>query len=134
MILIPVAAGITLYSLLSLPYMLPVLSFERLSKYSDLTNKWIPAPIIRWEDGKEHQISQGYADITCWKELAEIVTNTYNSLTPFEKRQCTIFCQRNYGYAGAIHFYGHQYQLPEPVTFPAKWQVCFAGTRQPILV
>ena len=34
-----------------------------------------------------------------------------------EKHRCTIFCQRNYGYAGAIHFYGHSYNLPEPVTF-----------------
>lgn len=117
LILIPVAAGITLYSLLSLPYVLPVLSFERLSKYSDLTNKWVSAPFMRWEDGKRHRLSQVYADMTGWKELADKVALTYNGLNETDKKNCTVFCERNYGYAGAIHFYGKKYHLPEPVTF-----------------
>jgi hypothetical protein len=114
---VPIMAAITVFSLFSLPYVLPVLSFKSLEKYAEKTGSWVSAPFIRWEDGKEHQVSQVYADMTGWKELANTVEKAYNSLTREEKNHCTIFCQRNYGYAGAIHFYGHQHKLPEPVTF-----------------
>ena len=110
-------AVITVFSLFSLPYVLPVLSFKSLEKYAAKTGSWVSAPFIRWEDGKQHQVSQVYADMTGWKELANMVEKAYNNLTPEEKNQCTIFCQRNYGYAGAINFYGHKYNLPDAVTF-----------------
>jgi hypothetical protein len=108
---------LSVYSLLSLPFVLPILTYQQLEKYSAFTKGWIAAPFMRWEDGKEHAVSQVYADMTGWKELTAIAGKAYNSLTQKEKQNCTVFCQRNYGYAGAIHFYGHPYNLPEPVTF-----------------
>jgi len=116
-ILIPAMIVVTLYGLISLPFVLPVLSFPGLEKYSEITGKWVSAPFMRWEDGKEHQVSQVYADMTGWKELAENVASVYHNLDSEDQKKCTIYCQRNYGYAGAIHFYGHPYHLPEPVTF-----------------
>ncbi len=114
---ITVLTVMTICSLLFLPYVLPVLPFEKLARYSSYTRNRIPAPFIRWEDGKEHQLSQVYADMTGWKEMAEKVAKTYKSLNAEDQKKCTIYCERNYGYAGAIHFYGHPYNLPEPVTF-----------------
>ena len=110
-------AIISIYSALALPFVLPVLSYRQLEKYSDLTKGYITTPFMRWEDGKKYNVSQVYADMTGWKELAGIAAKAFQSLTPEEKNRCTIFCQRNYGYAGAIHFYGHSFDLPEPITF-----------------
>jgi len=110
-------AILTGWSLLSFPFVIPTLSFEKLEKYSAKTKGWVAAPFMRWEDGNEHQVSQIYADMTGWRELAGIVAKAYNGLTPEEKQNCTVLCQRNYGCAGAIHFYGKQWNLPEPVTF-----------------
>jgi len=110
-------AILTGWSLLSFPFVIPTLSFEKLENYSAKTKGWVAAPFMRWEDGNEHQVSQIYADMTGWSELAGIVAKAYNSLTPEEKQNCTVLCQRNYGDAGAIHFYGKQWKLPEPITF-----------------
>jgi MFS family permease len=115
-----VIAGLSLlsvYSLLSLPFVLPVLSFKSLDKYAAKTKNWVAAPFMRWEDGAEHSISQVFADMTGWQEIAGYVTLAYNSLDNDDKQRCTIYCQRSYGYAGAVHFYGKKARLPEPVTF-----------------
>jgi hypothetical protein len=64
-----------------------------------------------------HPISQAYTDMTGWRQLASLVSDAYNRLTEDEKKRCTIFVEANYGIAGAIHFYGKEYDLPQPVTF-----------------
>jgi len=113
-------SGLTIltgWSLLSFPFVIPTLTFEKLEKYSAKTKGWVAAPFMRWEDGNEHQVSQIYADMTGWNELAGLVAKAYNTLTTGEKQNCTILCQRNYGDAGAVHFYGKQWNLPEPITF-----------------
>jgi uncharacterized membrane protein (GlpM family) len=115
-----VIAGLSLisvYSLLSMPFVLPVLSFKTLEKYAEKTKTWVAAPFMRWEDGQEYPISQVFADMTGWRELTGFVTLAFNSLDEDEKKHCTVFCQRNYGYAGAVHFYGKKSGLPQPVTF-----------------
>jgi len=41
-------------------------------------------------------------------------------ITPFLRRRKKLhnfFCERNYGYAGAVYFYGIEYDLPEAITF-----------------
>jgi hypothetical protein len=57
-------AILTSWSLLSFPFVIPTLSFEKLEKYSAKTKGWVAAPFMRWEDGNEHQVSQIYADMT----------------------------------------------------------------------
>jgi hypothetical protein len=105
------------YSLIALPFGLPLLSFERLSKYTENTENLIIYPFYRWEDGKVHSTSQAYADMTGWRQLASLVSDAYNMLTEDEQGRCTIFVEADYGVAGAIHFYGKEYDLPQPVTF-----------------
>lgn len=56
----------------------------------------------RWEDGREYPLSQDFADMIGWKELAEKTEKIYNAMP--EKEQVLILCD-NYGQAGAINFY-----------------------------
>jgi hypothetical protein len=106
-----------IFSLLALPFGLPILSFERLDEYSKKTGNIIIAPFSRWEDGEKHLISQVYSDMTGWKELTQYVARAYYQLSEEEQQLCTIYGERNYGYAGAINFYGRAYRLPEAITF-----------------
>lgn len=55
-----------------------------------------------WEDGKDHPISQDFADMLGWKELATKVDSIYNALP--NKESVLILCD-NYGQAGAINYY-----------------------------
>lgn len=61
--------------------------------------------LLRWEDGKDHQLPQDFADMTGWKELASKVDHVYAGLQ--NKGNTLIICD-NYGQAGAINFYSKQ--------------------------
>ena len=56
----------------------------------------------RWEDGKDHPISQDFADMQGWKELAAIVDSAYTTIAG--KAATLVRCD-NYGQAGAINYY-----------------------------
>jgi len=60
------------------------------------------AGLLQWEDGKDHQLPQDFADMLGWKELANKVEKAYNKLPDDEK---TIVLCDNYGQAGAINYY-----------------------------
>lgn len=112
------AIGIFMFcSLAAVPYGWPVLSFDRLQAYTKYHRGLVPYPFATWEDGQTHAVSQVYADMTGWKELTGLVDIAYRKLPEAERETATIYCQRNYGYAGAIHFYGRGLGLPEPITF-----------------
>lgn len=117
---------IVIYSLLSvsllmsaavMPSGLPELSYENYSNYIEKTRRFIVHPLLEWDNGTQHSFSQAWADMTGWKELAAYVAKAYYSLTEEEKKKCTIFGERNYGYAGAVYFYGREYNLPDAITF-----------------
>ncbi len=73
----------------SLPTKTPAAYFKAQEKHS-------------WEDGKKHPISQDYADMLGWKELAQKVDSIYKTLP--NKESVFILCD-NYGQAGAINYY-----------------------------
>lgn len=58
--------------------------------------------LLRWEDGKEHELPQDFADMLGWKELAQKVDSAYALVT--ETDHLLILCD-NYGQAGAINYY-----------------------------
>lgn len=58
--------------------------------------------LTRWEDGKDHEIPQDFADMLGWKELAKKVDIAYAKAPSGEY---TIIICDNYGQAGAINFY-----------------------------
>ena len=103
---------VILISLPMLPFSLPVYEHEKMEEFSkpmaEFTN--------RWEDGKVHNLPQDYADMTGWKELADIVIDTYKELPDESKKKCSIYAEA-YCTAGAILFYGKEHGLPEPISF-----------------
>ncbi|MCE7059478.1 glycosyltransferase family 39 protein [Dyadobacter sp. CY343] len=60
------------------------------------------AGLLRWEDGKDHEIPQDFADMVGWKELAEKVDAAYTK-SP-DPENTLVLCD-NYGQAGAINYY-----------------------------
>jgi len=108
---------IAVISLPSLPYSLPLLSFDKLDRYSRATHYKIIYPFSRWEDGLEHSHSQVYFDMTGWNQLANVVSKAYNQLSIADQKSCLLYVERNYGDAGALNFYGKPLGLPTPVTF-----------------
>jgi MFS family permease len=103
--------------IITMPFAIPVFTFEQLDKYAAHTNYAVIYPFSRWEDGKDHGQSQVFSDMTGWEELTSYVAKAYQQLSLAERSMCTIYAQRNYGYAGAVHFYGKKYRLPDAVTF-----------------
>ncbi|MFN8256498.1 MAG: glycosyltransferase family 39 protein [Bacteroidales bacterium] len=101
----------------ALPFCLPVLSFDALNRYSEKTGNLNIFPFYRWEDGKIHPVSQVFADMTGWEEMVQYVSKSYKMLDKEEQKNCTIFAEENYGYAGAVNFYGKKYNLPAAITF-----------------
>lgn len=66
-----------------------------------------PAPykelgLLRWEDGKNHELPQDYADMQGWKELAGEVDKAFLKIN--DPEHTVIICD-NYGQAGAINYY-----------------------------
>lgn len=72
------------------------------SKYVEYAEKGEPFSSHTWEDGKKYPISQDFADMLGWKELASKVDSVYQSIP--DKKHTLILCD-NYGEAGAINYY-----------------------------
>jgi hypothetical protein len=84
---------------LMVPLMFPIKAPEKLKegyiRHPDLQ-------LTRWEDGKNHDIPQDFADMLGWRELAAKVDLAYSKAPANEYTM--IICD-NYGQAGAINFY-----------------------------
>lgn len=96
-IIIPVALIVYIFQ-----YVLPVLPPEGIEKKKEIFQR---IGLLRWEDGKDHQLPQDFADMLGWKELASIVDQAFEFVD--EKENTIIQCD-NYGEAGAINFYSKQ--------------------------
>jgi len=72
------------------------------TKYFQNAKEHQPFSEHTWEDGKKHPISQDFADMLGWKELARKTDSVYNGLA--DKQHVLIICD-NYGQAGAINYY-----------------------------
>jgi len=60
--------------------------------------------LMRWEDGKNHELPQDFADMLGWKEMASKSLDAYKSLSDSVKRETLVICD-NYGQTGALNFY-----------------------------
>lgn len=93
----PLFIGLPLLFLFPMVYFdFPVRSPEQFVTFAEKHPDW---GMHRWENGKEYPISQDFADMIGWKELAEkveaVIPDSGNTL---------ILCD-NYGQAGAINYY-----------------------------
>ncbi|CAN5212550.1 hypothetical protein BH20BAC1_BH20BAC1_18970 [soil metagenome] len=80
-------------------YLLPVLSPEEITADKHVFEK---IGLLRWEDGKNHNIPQDFADMIGWKELARLADSAM--LVSPDPQKTIIQCD-NYGQAGAINYY-----------------------------
>lgn len=94
-------------NLLLFPLALPVLPLDQTMTAFKLLHI---AP--KWEDQKDHYLSQDYADMLGWDEMTEKVAKAYHNLSPEQQKHTQIYAD-NYGEAGAIHHIGKRYNLPD---------------------
>ena len=71
--------------------------------------------MLRWEDGKNHNLPQDFADMLGWKEIADKTMSAYNIIPASETENTLIICS-NYGQAGAINYYNRS-KIPEAYAF-----------------
>lgn len=96
-LLIPVLLFIPLYRI-AFPNKSPQYIIAHPAKY----RKW---GMLRWEDGKDHQLPQDFADMLGWQELAHKVDSVYGTIP--DTSATLVLCD-NYGQAGAINFYSRK--------------------------
>ncbi|MBR8536872.1 glycosyltransferase family 39 protein [Carboxylicivirga sediminis] len=68
-------------------------------------NRYQEMGVLRWEDGKDHELPQDFADMLGWHELAQKLDSVYASL---DNPSSTLVLCDNYGQAGAVNFYGRE--------------------------
>lgn len=61
--------------------------------------------LLKWEDQRDHALTQDFADMLGWKEITERTEKFFDSLPDSIKASTTIY-GANYGQAGAMKFYG----------------------------
>jgi 4-amino-4-deoxy-L-arabinose transferase-like glycosyltransferase len=86
------------------PVALPMLSPEILSDFYGVSGI-AKTGLLKWEDQRDHELPQDFADMLGWKELTERTERFYQSLPDSTKAVAIIYC-RNYGQAGSLKFYG----------------------------
>jgi hypothetical protein len=104
-----------LLSIFFIPLGLPVLPAVQMEKYCSAFSRNISSAPMRNEQNGYYPLPQDYMDMTGWKELAGLAAVAYNELDSLEQKECILFAN-NYGQAGALDFYGKQYNLPVPVS------------------
>ena len=88
-----------------IPALLPVWKPEKLAAYYCKTGL-DKTGANHWEDLKDHELPQDFADMQGWKEIAGKVSELYAKLPDSTKRRTMVYC-RNYGLAGALKYYGN---------------------------
>jgi hypothetical protein len=81
--------------MIAFPIRTPDQTKLHMAKYKDIG-------LLRWEDGKDHDLPQDFADMLGWRELAKKVDSAYSGLSDHE--HTLVYCD-NYGQAGAINYY-----------------------------
>ncbi|MBB2145624.1 glycosyl transferase [Pedobacter sp. LMG 31464] len=94
--------AIAIILLLFLPMLRIDLPLRSPEQYAEAAKLHKPFSEHKWEDGKTHPISQDFADMLGWKELASKTDSLYTSIA--DKEHVMILCD-NYGEAGAINYY-----------------------------
>jgi hypothetical protein len=97
-------------SIFLIPIYLPIFAPARLAAFF-ARNHIAKTGALTWEDQKTHPLPQDFSDMLGWKEMAGKTARVYHALTATEKKQTVVYAD-NYGEAGALNYYGSDYQLP----------------------
>lgn len=87
------------------PLIMPVYSPEQIIAHH---KRFERVGALRWEDGKNHQLPQDYADMQGWKELAHLADSAYAMV---KDKDGLLVRADNYGQAGAINYYSKYKQI-----------------------
>ena len=71
--------------------------------------------LLRWEDGKNHNLPQDFADMLGWHEMADKSLLAYRMIPAEELANTLIICN-NYGQAGALNYYNRG-KMPQAYSF-----------------
>ncbi|MEO7960184.1 MAG: glycosyltransferase family 39 protein [Ginsengibacter sp.] len=86
----------------SVPLILIAFPFQSPAKIQEVSQRYRKLGLLRWEDGKEHNMPQDFADMLGWSELARKTDAAY---APINNKDNTLVICDNYGQAGAINYY-----------------------------
>ena len=71
--------------------------------------------LLRWEDGKNHNLPQDFADMLGWKEMAQKSLDAFNMIPAGELANTLVICN-NYRQAGALNYYNRK-KMPAAYSF-----------------
>jgi hypothetical protein len=101
---------------LTLPFIPIVLPMMKPEKLATLYKEKGVAKIglLKWEDQRDHELPQDFADMLGWKELSDKAEKFYTSLPDSIKIKTMVYAS-NYGQAGAMKYYAMNDQFRNSV-------------------
>jgi hypothetical protein len=99
-----------------LPFSLPVYQPEKMVEYDRKMIDRGMDMMLKWEDGRVHDLPQDYADMIGWDELGQKVWAFYDAL-PDSVKAHTLVYGEHYGAAGAASYYRPGPSYPEVFSF-----------------
>jgi len=121
-----VATLIVLWGYGAVPFGLPIVPAEPMARFSASMGM---TSAVRTNWGEYLPLPQDYADMLGWRQQAEAVARTYESLTPDEQSRVVLYGS-NYGEAGALDFYGRELGLPPVISLAGSFYLFGPGERQ----
>lgn len=101
-----------------LPLIMPLYSPEEIVAHH---KRFERVGSLRWEDGKNHQLPQDYADMQGWKEMAALTDIAYEKV---KDKSALLIRADNYGQAGAVNYYS-KYKNINAVSYNADYLYWF---------
>jgi len=117
-----IIALFTIPNLVILPMFLPILPADQTLAFFSFAQTRLPFLqfAVTWEDHKTHQLTQDYADMFGWDEMAALVYKAWQSLTPEQQKNTQVYGD-NYGDAGAVHHYRYLYNYPDVISLNSSF-------------
>ena len=103
---------VVLFGLPLVPFVVPILPVERVAAYQGFLGI---AQAANEKGLAVGRLSQLYADMFGWRELAALVGRAYQSLSP-EERAHAVFFANNYGEAAAVDIFAKRWGLPPSIS------------------
>ncbi|MEO8567962.1 MAG: glycosyltransferase family 39 protein [Ginsengibacter sp.] len=102
---------------LSIPFILIAFPYRSPEQIQKISERYKNLGLLRWEDGKDHNMPQDFADMLGWSDLARKTDSAYAKLA--DKIHTLVLCD-NYGEAGAINYYS-KFKNINAVSFNADY-------------
>ncbi|MEP7229271.1 MAG: glycosyltransferase family 39 protein [Ginsengibacter sp.] len=101
----------------SIPFILVAFPYKSPADIQKISERYKKFGLLRWEDGKDHNMPQDFADMLGWSELARKTDSVFNLVS--DKEHTIVLCD-NYGQAGAINYYS-RFKNINAVSFNADY-------------